>query len=175
MPSIREEWAAAYAKQSKSDYLVYEEIISASPEVEECHRLHYLQMACEKIAKAYRFRDTETSIEDLTTEHVAFSKFIENFLGCAEIKARWRGQEEKLSQIRRLARLLAREIEKLAPAVDRERSPQNAEYPWADGERIIVPCEYSYPNVSLLKEVVGRNFLKLIKIAILDFDKIRIA
>lgn len=39
-----------------------------------CHQLHYLQMASEKVAKAYRFRDTSTSPEKLLCEHVGLTR-----------------------------------------------------------------------------------------------------
>ena len=75
----RSDWAQAYAKQSGSDFAIYQ--LLAPQSIALCHPLHYLQMACEKIAKAYRFRDTATSEERLTSEHVAFSQFIESYLG----------------------------------------------------------------------------------------------
>ena len=171
MPRDRKTWASAYAKQSQSDFRVYEILVSA-PQVEDCHVWHYLQMACEKIAKAYRFRDTETSIEELLTSHIAFSKCIENLLKYPAFKAKYLRQDAMFRQVSRLARRLSREIEKLAPAVDRGTSPENAEYPWAAGEKIVLPCAYSYPNLKLLKEAEGRNFLKLIRSAIMDFDQI---
>lgn len=74
----------------------------------------------------------------------------------------------------KIARKLAREIEKLAPAVDREISPANAEYPWLDDGRVIVPCEFAYPNLTLLRERGGRTFLRLLESAIADFEQIRI-
>ena len=169
----RTTWALAYVKQGGSDFAMYQRL-SAMPEVEVCHPLHYLQMAGEKIAKAYRFRDTDTPDERLTTEHVAFSQFIESYLGSPEMKQRYAGKHEKLREIVKLARKLAREIEKLAPAVDREASPANAEYPWLDDGRVITPCEFAYPNLTLLTEPGGRTFLRLLEMAITDFEQIRI-
>jgi hypothetical protein len=174
MPPDREDWARAYAKQSRSDFRLYSKVMSVSSDIEECHRLHYLQMACEKIAKAYRFRDTLTPIEELLTSHVAFSKFIENLLKSAVIRHDYQGKDAKLRRESQFFRNLAREVEKLAPAVDRVATPQNAEYPWEDAEQIIVPSEYGYPNLVLLKDPGGRNFLKLIEKAILDFETIKI-
>ncbi len=166
-------WALAYAKQGASDFALYQ-LLSAMPDVPICHLLHYLQMAGEKIAKAYRFRDTETAEERLTTEHVAFSRFIQSYLGSPEIKQRYAGKDEQLREIVKVARKLAREIEKLAPAVDRDTSPANAEYPWLDDGRVVVPCEFTYPNLTLLTEPGGRTFLRLLEMAIGDFERIRI-
>lgn len=158
--------ADTYAEQSRSDFTVYRLHLQNA---EECHRLHYLQMACEKIAKAYRLRNPVTfSFEDLYS-HVVFSKFIIIFLKPTPVKGRYRTQEAKRRQMERYARALAVEIEKLAPAVDRDQTPQNAEYPWIVGETIFVPCRHSYPISRLLGEQGGRDILKLIEIAIEDY------
>ena len=47
------------------------------------------------------------------------------------------------------------------------------EYPWADGEAVVVPCQYEYPNLSLLKDHGGRNLLKLIAMALDEFESIK--
>jgi len=166
-------WALAYVKQGGSDFTMYQ-LLSGMPGVPICHLLHYLQMAGEKIAKAYRFRDTDTAEDRLTTEHVAFSRFIQSYLGSPEIKQRYAGKDEQLREIVKVARKLAREIEKLAPAVDRKTSPANAEYPWLDDGSVVVPCEFTYPNLTLLTEPGGRTFLRLLEMAIADFERIRI-
>jgi hypothetical protein len=162
----REEWAEAYAKQSRSDWLVYEKL-SADPSIAACHALHYLQMACEKIAKAYRYRDTQA--EALHTAHVGFPAFINSFLVSPKV-------------LRRLARrrapresnAIAREIERLAPAVDQGTAPENSEYPWATDQGVVVPCEYGYPNLVMLTQPSGLRFLRLVKMAVWEFDTLSI-
>ncbi len=139
-----------------------------------CHRLHYLQMAGEKLAKAYRFRDTETTSSSLLTQHVGFAKFINSLLLSPRVRERFDGKLEQLRAIQKECNRLAREVEQLAPAVDRGNSPQNAEYPWLDGKQVITPCLYGYPNLSLLLERGGRAFLKWIRMALDDFDDIHI-
>lgn len=174
MPADRDTWARAYARQSRSDFRLFAELLSGVATVEACHRYHYLQMACEKIAKAYRFRDTAASSSDLWTSHVAFSKFIESFLTSPPIKVRYRRREGALRSFTRFARRLAREIEKLAPAVDRDQSPGNVEYPWLVEDTVVVPCEFYYPSMAVLAQPDGRRFLKLIQEAIVEFETIRI-
>lgn len=166
-------WALASINQSRSDFATYQ-LLSGSPGVPICHLLHYLQMASEKVAKAYRFRDTDTAEDRLTTEHVASSQFIQSYLKSPEIMQRYEGKDAQLREIVEVARKLAREIEKLAPAVDRETSPANAEYPWFDDGRVVVPCEFTYPNLTLLTEPRGRTFLRLLEMAITEFERIRI-
>ena len=132
-------------------------------------------MACEKIAKAYRLRDTLSFSEEDLYSHVAFSGFVQNLLKAPEIKSRFRGRDAKRLHLERYARRLAREIEKLAPAVDRGQTPANAEYPWVEGEAIRVPCQFSFNNLSKLKDRDGLEFLKLIDIAITDYETIRLS
>jgi hypothetical protein len=86
------------------------------------------------------------------------------------IKEAHRGRDAQLRQVAKLARSLAREIEKLAPAVDRAGAPENAEYPWEAGEEVISPCHYSYPRLSLLLSPGGRTLLKLLARAIQEFQ-----
>jgi hypothetical protein len=169
MPPSREAWASAFAEQSRSDWQVYT-FLAAEPRIPACHELHYLQMACEKISKAYRCRDTASNFEELLKRHVGFTKFIGSFLASPSIKEAYRGRDAQLRQIARIARVLAREIEKLAPAVDRAGSPENAEYPWASGDNVVVPCRYGYPRLSLLTTPGGRTLLKLVAQAIREFE-----
>ncbi len=158
--------ADAYAEQSRSDFAVYQVQLQGA---EECHRLHYLQMACEKIAKAYRLRDPVSFNPDDLYSHTVFSKFIIIFLKSTPVKVRYRAQGAKRRQMERYARLMALEIEKLAPAVDRDQTPENAEYPWLVGETVFVPCRHRYPISRLLGEQGGRDILKLIEIAVEDY------
>ncbi len=161
--------ADAYAAQSASDFALYNGLLR---EAEECHRLHDLQMACEKIAKAYRLRDTESFQTDDLDSHVVFSRFILGLLKSAQIKERYRTAESKRRQNERYARTLSAEIERLAPAVDREQNPANAEYPWMQGETVFIPSRHQYPVFQRLLEPSGRDFLKLIEIAIEDYHSI---
>jgi hypothetical protein len=52
---LREAWAKAFLRQGNSDLETFLFLSApASSKVPTCHRLQFLQMACEKIAKAYR-------------------------------------------------------------------------------------------------------------------------
>jgi hypothetical protein len=173
MPLSRRDWADAYAEQSSSDFNVYR-LLFTSPDIPICHRLHYLQMASEKIAKAYQFRDLTSSQSKLTTSHVAFSRFIEGFLSSPQIRNEYQGRDAQLKRFKQSARNLAREIERLAPAVDSEHSPCNSEYPWESGGAIVIPCKYAYPNLALLRDPTGANFLRLLQLAIDNYERIEI-
>ncbi len=160
---IRREWADAFAAQSRCDFQVY---LKMPADVEDCHKLHYLQMAAEKIAKAYRLRDTQMGLENAMTSHVAFSHFAMLMLMSSSTKTRYQGKDAWLQQTLRRVQGLAREIEKLAPSVDRQQSPANAEYPWAEGESIVTPCRHSYAVMVALQSPNGNDFLRLLQEAI---------
>ena len=132
-------------------------------------------MACEKIAKAYRLRDAETFTEDDLYSHVVFSKFILGFLKARQLRERYRSRDAKRRHIERYARGLAVGIERLAPAVNRDRTPENAEYPWVSGGVVFVPIRHRYAVSRGLAELAGQEFLKLIEIAIENYQSITLA
>jgi hypothetical protein len=132
-------------------------------------------MACEKIAKAYRLRDTPSFTEEDLYTHVVFSRLILNLLKAPPIKERYRSQDAKRRHIERYARGLAADIERLAPAVDRDRTPANTEYPWVDGGTVFGPLHHRFAVSEQLAGPTGRDFLNLITIAIEDFQSIRIS
>jgi len=112
----------------------------------KCHELHYLQMACEKLSKAYRLRQPAANVDEIATHHVGFLKFINDYVRSPAMKARYAGKASAHKAMCKEAGKIAREIEKLAPAVDRAWSPENAEYPWERGNwdegngTVLVPC-----------------------------------
>src|SRR4051812_12225841 len=123
-PPSREVWASAFALQSRSDWQVFDRL-AADPRSSACHELHYLQMACEKIAKAYRCRDTAANLEELLTKHVGFTKFMGSFLASPSIKDAYRGRDAQRREVAKLARVLAREIERLGRRVASTASYQS--------------------------------------------------
>lgn len=129
-------------------------------------------MACEKIAKAYRLKDTKTFTTDELYSHIAFSKFILNLLKAQQLVIRYRGRDAKRRHMERYARGLAVSIEKLAPAVDRDLTPENSEYPWVSGRNVYAPVGHHYRLTDELAEPAGQDFLRLILTAIEDFPNI---
>jgi hypothetical protein len=141
-------FADAFIVQARSDWSVYR-LLAEPRDAAVCHQLHYLQMVCEKLAKAYRLRDTRASVDDLVSRHAGFVKFVGAFVVVA-LKDEFRGKEAQLRGLLTRMRALAREIEKLAPAIDRAAAPENAEYPWERGGEVIAPSRYSFPSLALL-------------------------
>lgn len=165
-PHTRDEWSRAYAKQGASDLSTYQ--VLRERQVHPCHWLHYLQMASEKIAKAHQFRHTYKDIESLLTQHQGLIEFINTYYRSPEMKARFAGREEQLRSMQRDLTAFAAELQKLAPAVDREKSPSNAEYPWSNGVTLTVPCEHTYAMSASFSQDVRRRFVQTLKEASQD-------
>ncbi len=70
----RHEWASGYLEQAKSD-LDARAVLCVSPHLPVCHELHFLQMACEKLAKGYLCRNGSNP-EDLQTSHAYLAKVL---------------------------------------------------------------------------------------------------
>jgi hypothetical protein len=164
----RRAFAEAFIAQARSDWIVHR-VLTERDGVDVCHELHYLQMVCEKLAKAYRLRDTNSPVDDLISKHTGFAKFVGPFFA-AVLKNEYRGKDAQLRGLITRARTLAREIEKLAPAIDRRAAPENAEYPWERDERVIAPCHHAFPSLDLLRQAGGRALLNLIERALDDFE-----
>jgi hypothetical protein len=174
----RARWAKAFWWQAESDLAVFDVLTAPAQRVlPRCHSLHYLQMACEKIAKAYRARDTAAELHGdngLLRRHVGFEKFMNSFLLSPQVQSEYESRTGQFQQVAKAVRALAREVEQLAPAVDNAATPENTEYPWAQGDTVVAPRDYDYSRLSLLAEPGGRTFLKLIRLAVERFDTIKV-
>jgi hypothetical protein len=162
MPGARD-WARAFAVQAKADMQAREALIQHA-DLPLCQELHFLQMACEKLAKAHLYLQGSRS-EDIQSSHGFGRKQIPLIL--REIYLRKRGRRENtwlFPEIRRLAN----EIALLHPQVnDGGARPDNCEYPWVDAQdQLHTPAEHDFGNLALAKTQAGREFMKLLKLAI---------
>jgi hypothetical protein len=159
------DWATAFARQADADFRGWE-LAQKSPEsiAAECHKLLLLQMACEKLCKAHLLR-TGTPLDSIRTSHAYIANPLpivlkQQILHMGQDPGRMKGIFEKL-------RRLAAEVEILNPAVERDgRRPDNCEYPWEYGGRVISPLDWGFAASRLCTEPAGRLFLKLIRGAI---------
>jgi hypothetical protein len=134
-------------------------------------------MACEKIAKAYRIRDTAAPLDGengLLTRHVGFYKFLRAFLLSPTVRRDYEGRDEQRQVQSRMILKLARQVERLAPSVDHLSSPENVEYPWKAADEVVAPCDHDFSRLSLLADPGGRTFLKVLRRAVDDFGAIRL-
>jgi hypothetical protein len=157
------EWATAYARQADADLETFQ-LIQDLP-VPQCHKLQYLQMACEKLVKAH-LCGLGTDPATLQTSHAYVASTLPVVLRHQAVFVNFRGKQAR--EVLKRARHLAQEIEILSPAVDRAgRRPDNCEYPWEDDRGTLhVPLDWSFQLSQLIVIPAGRRILKLIRGAI---------
>ena len=107
-------WAIGYARQAQADFQTFEKL-QAIP-VPECHKLHFLQMACEKLVKAHLCAG-RTDPADLQASHAYVAGTLPVVLRQEAKFINYEGGAARTTL--RRARLLASEIDVLAPAVTR--------------------------------------------------------
>lgn len=158
------DWVVGYAKQAMADFLAWN-VLQSNPRVATCQRLHFLQMACEKLVKAHLCQAGSIP-EVLRTSHAYVAKNLPIIARQHLAKMR-RKPPSRHDVLLRQIKHLAREIELLAPAVDDNgQRPDNCEYPWSVGGQVLVPAEYPFGNLSLLTAPAGRTLLKILHDAI---------
>lgn len=160
------DWVRGYARQADADFRAWE-LYADHPEAvaAECHRLLFLQMACEKLCKAWLIQGGTTP-ESLRTSHAYVAKHLSVIIRERILDSR--PHLKGMSWVLRRVRHWANEIEVLNPAVDRNgQRPDNCEYPWEVGDgTILSPLEHSFEPSNLLTDATGRTFLKLVRDAI---------
>lgn len=142
MPATDQDWARAYAKQALSDLDAHEKLAKAN--AHKCHRLHFLQMASEKVCKAFLTRHNGHA--NVRKTHAYVAKHLPRI--AREFYLRANGSQMPPWQLNYIE-TLASEIQVLAPACDDgDVRLDNSEYPWKDGNgNVQVPSEYSFPNI----------------------------
>lgn len=156
---MADSWRSAYFKQARADYDLFL-ILEKTENIPLCHRLHYLQMMTEKLAKG--FRTPKGGIEYAHT-HEAFVPFLRIVKSRPEFIF-LRGAMTKNQFDAYIVGLypLAERIQRLAP--DLATGP-NPEYPWATQQSIVAPIEFSFPDINLnAKDVRLNKLLTLIGI-----------
>ena len=156
------EWANAYRRQAASDFKIYRHL--ADSDVPGCHALHHLQMATEKIAKAYRLVAEPGATPESVKVH-GLGNFVQVFFSSPRSVERLGLGSHNAKHARRKLVDVANNVERLVPAGLKHR---NAEYPWEVGGAVRVPTDESYDDLgpSAAKFI---DFLNFLAIAIDDF------
>jgi hypothetical protein len=165
------EWSSAYANQADADFNTYQFLESLSDafvigwSIPNCHKLQFLQMACEKLVKAHLCAQG-TSASSLQASHAFISKTLPVVIRQEMVAVNFRSKTA--NSLLNSAGHIAQEIELLAPSVRRAgQRPDNCEYPWEDaGGRIQVPLSWTFSSSQLIAQPAGRSVLKLIRSAI---------
>jgi len=161
-----EEWALAYARQASADFRTFEAM--QTMKVPQCHKLQFLQMACEKLAKSHLCGSKGFDVSKLRASHAWIAKHLP---GIIRQRMAVLGYEPiRGLDIARQFKHLCQEIEILAPAIKRGGvRPDNCEYPWSDDkDKIHSPLDWTFQASNLLFVPRGRQFLKLVRGAIDD-------
>jgi len=130
-----------------------------------CHKLHFLQMACEKLVKAHLCVGG-TEPRSLQTSHAYIAGTLPVVLRQQAVFVKFTGGNAK--EVLSRARVIAQEIEVIAPSVDRDgQRPDNCEYPWEDlAGTLHSPLDWPFYLSDLILIPSGRTILKLIRGAI---------
>ncbi len=126
-----------YLDQARSDYEIYEYMRSQN----NCHRLHYLQMCTEKLAKVYFWRHGYSP----GLNHFVFVPFLRDLSSRPDFHEmfgyvdRWRFGHQVPSIFG-----LAQRLQNLAPAGG--NNGPNPEYPWPPKMPTSGPLSYSFPE-----------------------------
>jgi len=159
-------WHDAFLRQAGSDESVRRRLNDSTTEYS--HRLHYLQMVTEKLAKAFLVRPTDADAPP--TSHKVFVRFLRTLKGLSHLQ-RQLGYNDVAVFRRFVDSLLdlADSIQRLAPNEAHLTQP-NPEYPWRDlatGE-VVAPVDYDFPQFA-------PSSSKMIKLEKLVVDILRIA
>lgn len=159
-------WSEAFLAQAKSDWQVYEHLEKTA--FSKCHALHYLQMATEKLAKAYLLKG-RTDIKNVRSTHQALTRYLQDLSRNKRLQ-RVMGMASKPLRMHVQQLLpLAYKIEKLAPALAGEGP--NPEYPWEVPKGVLhIPANHEFALGKALRQPRGHNLIKLIRMALQKFD-----
>jgi hypothetical protein len=159
------DWALALARQADADFRAWE-LYELHPEAvaAECHKLLFLQMACEKLCKAHLIQGG-TPPEALQADHGYIANPLPIVVRQQIIAAR--PNLHGMRGVLNLVRHLAGAIEVLNPAMRRDGlRPDNCEYPWEAGDQVISPLDWTFHPLRLVTAPAGRTFIKLLRGAI---------
>lgn len=154
-------WAQAFATQARSDLMARDTLLRDT-HLAHCHELHFLQMACEKVCKAYLMNQPNQDPMQLQFSHGYIRKTFPIIARQFLAENNSRVPSHLLHAIARLAE----KIELLSPAQRAGGSvPSNTEYPWKGPNSICVPCEYDF-GLILLNERAGSTLIKCLQFAV---------
>ena len=142
-------WKDGYLRQAASDYEVYRflnrSLTLTANQVAICHRLHYLQMASEKLAKAFMCQGSQKP-EKLT--HYVFVRFLQLTKSQRNVSRLLNKNHSVYCSYINSLLDVAKRVEDLAPAGG-NFGKLNPEYPWEDVSGTVqIPADYAFSEFS---------------------------
>lgn len=156
-------------RQSRSDHAIFVQLRRSG--AHECHLLHYLQMATEKLSKAYLWRSGHAPPKT----HTGFVRFLRALLDRRNDLDRIAAifgfkRREDLDGWMRTIQPLAYSLQNIAPA--EAGDGPNPEYPWPHQAPADCPAGYTFALWSQLTQTgQGRNLIVFIERAITRFEQ----
>jgi HEPN domain-containing protein len=154
--------------QARSDHALFVRLRREG--VHDCHLLHYLQMATEKLSKAYLWRSGHAPPKT----HTGFVRFLKALLDRRTDLERiattlgFRRREDLDTWVRSV-RTLAYALQNIAPA--EAGDGPNPEYPWPHDAPIHCPIDHTF---ALWTEITntgrGRKLIEFVERAIARFE-----
>lgn len=135
-------WRGAFLRQARSENEV--RLLLNDPRVEYSHRLHYLQMVTEKLAKAALSNPVDPNPPRMV--HGALVRLLQVAKGNRVLRTRLGYSDASVFRAFIDSMLdLASQIESLAPSSAGRYQP-NAEYPWEDRKTGLIhtPVDYHF-------------------------------
>ena len=156
-------------KQAASDFAVFHHLQSHGDPI--CHCLHYLQMATEKLGKAYLWKLGSAP----PANHAGFAQFMQ---GLGQVRREERDRIgvhfgfKRFNDLRHWIRgvmPLVHEIHKLAPS--NANDGPNPEYPWPHAAPHSIPLDFKFPVWNQLTTGQGRTLLLFLNTAFRRFPE----
>ncbi|MFM2219372.1 MAG: hypothetical protein RL240_3690 [Planctomycetota bacterium] len=155
-------------EQAACDYEAYDRMRRQG--FAKCHKLQFLQMSTEKIAKAYFWRNGKAPPKT----HAGFVQFLRFLATIPNERDRIAG----LFAFRRFTDFqtwiysvqpIAYALERITP--DLANNGPNPEYPWPHSAPQFAPAKYDFEVWSQLENSNGRHLMRFIKVAIEKFPE----
>jgi hypothetical protein len=143
---VASKWDAAYLRQAESDFRVFL-LVKDREEVEACHKLHYLQMATEKLAKA--FLSFRTQGRRQPSVHDVLILFVKATIKYAPVARAFRmaSLSDYGEYVRQNILPVTAELQDLYPKGSEDKP--NVEYPWEANGQLYTPTDYSFGNLEI--------------------------
>ncbi len=169
-------WRLAYARQAVSDFEVYD-LLCHSSGIDECQRMHYLQMALEKSAKAHFWGSSGagSAASKVNRSHKVAEKYLP--LVISQYWSRTRRGKPMPGNLKKAVKQLCKEVDLLAPAVlEGESRRDNCEYPWEimDGNGNVVdiqsPLDHEFNPSSMVKDPGMTTLMKAVRFLVSEIS-----
>ncbi|HTU25627.1 MAG TPA: hypothetical protein VMF30_09535 [Pirellulales bacterium] len=162
------EFQRLWWQQARSDHEVF--LLLRREGISACHLLHYLQMATEKLAKAYFWRTNAPP-----KSHAGFVKFLRSLGGTPTAHRSSMAKRFAFNRFEDFQRWIfavlpiAYDLERITPALASDGP--NSEYPWPHAKPANAPVSYEFDVWNSLAKHQGRELMRFVHRAVERFSE----